>query len=301
MAVLKPKKRSARVSERGTVTFAPRLAELVERIAACQGGDAYFSRVELTAWPGELVQALQSLKLLMPATPATSLECPGCEEACMMPVEVEHSATPQDSRALIFCETRDDISRVEVPLRRLERLKSSGEWLAIALAKLLDMAHARPALLESKGWQLGSFQGNKHKSPLVLSFHLEPRLEIAGHTVRLVEVLGFRNGAMTLDRPALRRLVDNPSGGAAKAEETPEQRGAQICARLDELKAQGVKAYREQVAKEEGVTPGRITQIVKLHRQREAAKKEAAKQPADWRSGLGNRSAPIQTKPKRTQ
>lgn len=241
------------------------LTALVERIAACHGGDTYFTVAEVVAWPAEFTRALESSGLLAKASPAQSAECTGCEEACVMPVEVMPGPTEASTRALIFCDKRDDISRVAVPLYSLERRKSSGLLLAEALAKLLLMSPARPAQIDATRWQVGPFQGLKHKSPLVLALDLEPVLAIAGHTVKLVEVLTFKKGAVAIDLPALRKLVDNPSGVQAEVDESAQERADRIRKRLAELKAKGVKAPRQQVAAEEGVDDSRIGQILRKH------------------------------------
>ncbi|WP_428300068.1 hypothetical protein [Hydrogenophaga sp.] len=241
------------------------LTALVERIAACQGGDTYFTAAEVVAWPADLTQGIESLGLLTKASPAQSAECSGCEMACVMPVEVIPGVTEALTRALIFCDKRNDISRVEVPLHSLERRKSSGPMLAEALAKLLLMAPARPAQIDATRWRVGPFQGLKHKSPLVLALDREPILAIAGQTVKLVEVLAFKKGKVAIDLPALRKLVDHPSGGQSDAEKWGPERADRIRKRMVELKAEGVTAPRKQVAAEEGVDDSRIGQILRKY------------------------------------
>lgn len=236
------------------------LMALVERIAACQGGDTYFTATEVAGWPADFTRTLEPLSLLGNASPTQSVVCTGCEEACMMPVEVIHGTTP---RALIFCDKRGDIGRIEVPFGSMELRKSSGLLLAEALAKLLLMNPARPAQIDATRWQVGPIQGRKHKSPLILALDLEPVLAIAGHTVKLVEVLTFKKGAVAIDLLALRKLVDNPSGVQSEADESAQERADRIRKRLAELKAKGVKAPRQQVAGEEGVDDSRIGQILR--------------------------------------
>jgi hypothetical protein len=45
------------------------LIELVERIGACRGGDAYFSVAEVADWPADLGPAMQAARLLIAASP----------------------------------------------------------------------------------------------------------------------------------------------------------------------------------------------------------------------------------------
>jgi hypothetical protein len=238
------------------------LAALVERIAACRGGDTYFTAAEVTAWPADFTRAIESLGLLGNASPAQSVVCTGCEEACVMPVEVIPGTTP---RALIFCDKRDDIDRVEVPFSSMERRKSSGRMLAEILAKLLQMSTPRPAQLDATRWQVGQFQGIKHKSQLVLTLDHEPVLSIAGHTVRLVEVLAFKKGAVVIDLPAMRKMVDSPSGAQSQADESAQNRADRIRKRIAELKTQGERAPRKRVASEEGIDDSRIGQLLRKY------------------------------------
>lgn len=255
------------------------LVALVERIAACQGGDTYFTANEVASWPADFTRAIESIGLLGNASPAQSVVCTGCEEACVMPVVVIHGATP---RALIFCDKRDDIDRVEVPFGSMERRKSSGNMLAEVLAKLLQMSTSHLAQTDANytRWEVGQLQGTKRKSPLVLALDLEPVLAVAGHTVKLVEVLAFKKGAVAIDLPALRKLVDNPTGQPAEASETPEERAQRFRAVRDRLKVGGVKAFQKEAAKEVGVSVQRFKQVLAAH--------PNTKAPAQWYDALAS-------------
>lgn len=256
-----------------------RLVELVERVAACQGADAYFSETEVSAWPADLVAALRAMCLLTHASPANSIECPGCEEACVMPVHVIPATASLPSRALIGCDKRDDIGRVSVTIGSLARLKSSGPMLAEALAKLLFFDLARPTQIDAHRWQLGQFEGLTHKSPLVLSLDTAPMLAVAGHHIKLADVLRFKRDAVILDQPALRKLVDSPTRRSSEGDEKPEDKANRIRVRIKELKAQNVRAFQATVAKEEKVSVARIKQILAAHPENA---------PASWTTGLGS-------------
>ncbi len=256
-----PKPKQAPASDRLSGAANAELARLVERIAACGGADTYFTEVEVNGWPVELVQALRALPLLTPASPVTHTECNGCEQACFMPVEVIPGTTPAFDRAFIACDKRDDIARVVVPISALAQLKSSGQMLADALVKLLGMANARPTPIAGLGWQLGTFEGTKHRSPLVLSLDLVPKLSIAGRTIGLTDVLRFKSGRLSMDQAALRNLVDNPTGKASEVEEDAADRAQRIHKRINELKKSKVKPYLQRVAEEFGLSKSRIKQI----------------------------------------
>lgn len=251
------------------------LIELVERVAAQRGADTFFTADEMLGWPGEVARALEKVGLLTGASPASSLECPGCEEACHRPVHIVPGATAAASQALIACDLRDDIGRVEVPVAALARVKSSGQRLAEAMASLLGLVAARPVAIGGHAWQVGQFAGAKHKAALVLSLDGTPRLALAGHTLALGDVLGWVKGALTVDHAALRKLVDRPTGQAGEVAESGDERAQRIRERMAVLRSAGLKDFRARVATEEGLDPSRISQLLRQY-------PEAPKPAANW-------------------
>lgn len=242
------------------------LVELVHRIVACGGGDAYFTQDEIAGWPLDAVKAMEAVGLLAQASHANSTECDGCEEACTVPVHVIPENPPSPGRAFIVCDRRDDIGRVVVAIERLARRKSSGSLLAQALCKLVLPELASPVDLGGNRWKLGNFHGLKLKSPLELSLSFPPVLTIAGHTVELCDVISVRKSALVVDVPALRKLVDNPTGGTTATNETAQQRADRIRQRITVLEGEGKKrSARKLVAREEGIDPSRIGQILRKH------------------------------------
>lgn len=292
MAVMKRAKpaKSPDKPAHGGMAAMVRLIELVDRIAANQGADTYFSEAEVARWPADLVKALKALRLLTQASPADEVECPGCEEACTMPVHVIRGAGSLPDRAIVSCDKRDDIARVDIPLTSLGRMKSSGGMLAESLARVLFADLARPVVLDRLRWQLGQFTGLKHKSPLVLSLDRVACLVIAGHSVDLMDVMLFnRGGDVSLDQPALRKLVDSPTGLSAGTDEKPEEKAQRFRQRINELKASGVKAFLKTLATEENLSVSRIKQILAIHPEQQKC--------ADWTSPVtGAKTSPVSKK-----
>jgi hypothetical protein len=62
------------------------LLELLARLEASGGAAALLNEDELSHWPAEAVRELKSQRLLVKASPAASVVCPGCEQECAMPV-----------------------------------------------------------------------------------------------------------------------------------------------------------------------------------------------------------------------
>lgn len=234
--------------------------ELLDRVTALQGALARFSVDELRQWPREALEAMKAHKLITRARPASSVVCPGCEEECVMPVHTIPVASGGPA-PFIVCDRRDDISRVPVPVARIEQWQASGDSVAELLASLLGLQ--RPGMGSSTGgrWDIGVFRGKKHASHLVLLADDKLTLTLAGHSIAVSEVLTINGGGFKADARRLSRLVDQPVAGAGDIE-SAGQRRERIRNRVNKLKAQGVKAFLKTVAEEEGLSVSRIKQLI---------------------------------------
>jgi len=234
--------------------------ELLDRVAALQGAPALLSADELSQWPGEAVTAMKAQKLIIMARPAASLVCPGCEEACVMPVHT--ISTPAGELApFIVCNRRDDISRVPASVAHLEQWQTSGDSIAGLLADLLSLRRSNTGGSFAGRWEVGVFRGAKHTGHLVLLAGEKLTLTLSGHSIALAEVLALEGGGFKVDKRRLARLVDQPVAGAGDVE-SAEQRRQRLKRRMNELRTKGVKAFLKTVAKEEGISTSRIKQLI---------------------------------------
>ena len=245
------------------------LSELLARLAASRGAAVYVSDYELAGWPPDLVADLKSSHLLMRASPANSAVCPGCERECVMPVEV----LPDDgygAAAFIVCDKRSDINRVAVPIAALERWKATGELLADGLARrLLFESRSRSADVADR-WPIGMLEGKKHKDRLALhSGAAGLTLTVAGHTVALDEVLTIKRLAIWLDRAALLRLVDQPTGKVAAESESADDRRSRLLALVANERLRNPGKFLKTVADREGITVYALKQVI--YRKKKAA------------------------------
>jgi hypothetical protein len=128
--------------------MSPKVLNLILK-ALDANGEAVFGRKDLAAWPrADIKEALRS-GLLEKAAPANEVVCPGCEEACLEDVEFDYGVKPKDTRAFVVCGQRDDIGRVPVPLKTLDR------WAVNRMqAVKVDLAaNALPAVLQTPAEQ----------------------------------------------------------------------------------------------------------------------------------------------------
>lgn len=237
------------------------LTELLDRIAASHGTPVLIGADELADWPAEAVTALQTQGVITKARPAVSAVCPGCERECVMPVYTP-PGTGQATGAFIVCDKRSDINRVSVPLDRLEQWQVSGDSIAAMLAGLLGLHRSGQDDASSGRWEVGLLKGAKHSSHVVMRTGNGLTLELAGHSVSLAEVLALENGAFSVDKRALTRLVDQPVAGAGDVE-SAAQRRERLKKRVQALKAKGVRAFLKTVAEEEGISVSRLKQLLK--------------------------------------
>lgn len=121
------------------------LADLLRRFQL--GGESvlYIGYAEAQTRPSGFKQALETSGLLVPAPPAKSLVCDGCEEQCLMPVSTVPGGRP---RAYIVCETRDDVSRIPVVLESLTRWKLTSSGLIKLLSESLGGRQGQASLAE---------------------------------------------------------------------------------------------------------------------------------------------------------
>ncbi len=242
------------------------LAELLARLSASPGRVLAINADELPHWPSDAVAALKAHGVLRPGKPADTAVCPGCERACVMPVQQRQrvGVAAVSSAAFVVCDRRDDIGRVPLAPTYLERWRADAQTLGDALADLLGTGacHLVPGAIGA--YRLSIVAGAVDKAPLLLRFDEQGgmRLDVAGHAVEVASVLAIRAGKLVLDIRHLARCADGPAAGAALSAETPAQRTARLQARKAVLRQRGVKAFLPVLAEEEGVSVSMIKRIL---------------------------------------
>src|SRR5208283_6090466 len=134
------------------------LLELLERVGASRGAAALVSEEELTRWPAKAVRSLKSQKLLIKASPAVSVVCPGCEQECVMPVETPVAET-RAAASFVVCDKRDDINRVAVSAGRLRQWRASAASIADLITGLLGLRSPDAGAISSGRWEIGMLKG----------------------------------------------------------------------------------------------------------------------------------------------
>lgn len=242
-------------------TAAAALVELLARMAATHGGAVHLSSDELRRWPADAAHALRDARVLVPASPATSAVCPGCEQACVMPVEVI-AGPGEQTRAFIACDKREDIGRVPVALAVLERWRCSADTFADAVARGLAGGNAVRLAGDAAVWRLGVVMGRQGRAVAMMrAGDAGLVVELAGHRLDLATLLDVQGATLQVDREAFARCADNPVEGTG-AGESPEQRRERLKLRVAAVKGSGVRAFLKQVAAEEGISASRLKKVL---------------------------------------
>lgn len=114
--------------------------------------EAIFTADEVAQWPEGAVERFVSVGFLKETSYARSIECDGCEQACIEEVEFVGEC------AYVICHQRDDIGRVPVPLDRLYKWKVDMPVLAQKIAIELGIRSSIKEVESDRLWSLGSFQ-----------------------------------------------------------------------------------------------------------------------------------------------
>lgn len=260
------------------------LPTVLDRLAAAAGEVALFSERELAEWPAAALARLRAEGLLVKGPPADTVVCPGCEEDCTMPVEID--TTPSGTlRAFVVCDKHDDVARVAIARDLLEQWTCSPERVADVLARLLGIRRSGSDSA-ARRWDVGVLKGAKGSAHIVLVIENELRLTIAGRSLPVANVLELDDKGLTIERRALLRCVDNPVA-AAGDEPSAAQRRERLRKRRNELKAAGKRNFNQLLAEEEGISVSAIKQLL-----------QEKKQPETWLGGNLTTKRTVQKKPK---
>lgn len=115
----------------------------------------FVSADETVGWPAGGVELLVKWGMLSPGKPRYKLLCDGCEEQCIMPVEVVQKSKQGAERAFIACDKRDDIDIVPVDPRRLLQWRIDPAQIAVRLGKLMKIDETPQMVFQDRLWRLG--------------------------------------------------------------------------------------------------------------------------------------------------
>jgi len=128
-----------------------------------QKGAEILSAHDLESWPAKRVAALKKLGLLKRASPAKTIECPGCEESCLMPVHVYPGQDDRPARSFIACDKREDTSSIQIEPAALEQWRIDISRFAALLADSLGTRYVPDEIIPQQAFYLGSISVNRKR------------------------------------------------------------------------------------------------------------------------------------------
>jgi len=203
---------------------------------------------EVKLWPDGDLELMEKLGLLREIAPAKSVECDGCEEACIEDVIYIDGPKEGQVRAYVACHSREDVGRIEVPVERLKRWVVDPVKLAAVIKKLIGAEGKMEEAIGNRLWWLGDARLNNQKVGILLAFGVAwsdaakvfsraRRLEECaipivfvlseaisdfpmpanGKTLHLDRLLCVKDDRLKLDLEEIRRLVSKSRLRAKKA------------------------------------------------------------------------------------
>ena len=205
------------------------ILELLARVGANGGAAVLVSDAELSGWPAEAVRKLKAQKLLVKASPAASVVCPGCEQECVMPVYTLPAETCA-AASFVVCDKRDDINRVAVAAGRLRQWRCDAAAVCGFIAQSLGLRPNNQRANDAGLWEIGIAAGDKRHQMLCLKADGELVLIVGSTTLALAELVRYRESAFSIDNATIRQLVD--SATTADSRYTPSN-ARRVARKLD--------------------------------------------------------------------
>ncbi len=228
------------------------LGDLLDRLAAQQSAAVHVGNDELRGWPTKALAAMKAARILVKARHASSIVCPGCERECAKPVDVFPAEDGRPARAFIVCNEPEDLGRIPLEMRALERWQITGEILAGALNRLLGFAKSPQQDRTGKSWTLGLLKGKEHKGEVKLAVDDDVMLLIAGHSVLVADIITFDGDNLTADREELLKLVDKPVNALSYEASTTRREARMLNTKA--MHESWQKEYRSQKRKRQNMS-----------------------------------------------
>ena len=228
------------------------LLDLLERVGASRSGAPMVSDAELSRWPAEAVRQLKLQKLLVKASLAVGVVCPGCEQECTMPVHTVSSGTGK-AASFVVCDKRDDINRVEVKAEQLRQWRCGAETVGAFVAQSLGLRSESHRNADAGLWELGLVKGNKRSQMVCLRAGDALELVAGQNAIPLVDLVSFAAEGYSVDYETIRQLVDAATTGDPRYTPSADRREARK-RRTQTLYESWRKAYRAHKKRRPGMS-----------------------------------------------
>ncbi len=235
------------------MTLDDALKDIIQSLGSADGG-GIISWNDVQYWPKGALDIFLKAGLLKPTMSAQSVECPGCEDNCFMPVHALPAEHGRPARAFIACDRRDDIGRIKITQAQLQQCQITGMQAAIWIAGILGMK-GKPGKKKTKGViRLGVLRESIRQSPLEMDTTTPVSLMSSGHSLLLTDVIYSEGGQLQIDRDIILALVDREPSEAADSYNPSTARREANKLGTQEMYKSWNKAYRESKKERPGMS-----------------------------------------------
>jgi hypothetical protein len=218
------------------------LQELIQCLA--HDGDTLLPWDQVRRWPKGAVEIFQKAGWIVSAPLAKEVICPGCEDACYMPVaKVFKAANGMPARAYIACDQRPEMGTVKFQPARLQQWQLTQGQLARWIADTLTLRYSGKRLDGGSLLELGLVSGDKRAQMLCLHTAGELALVAGSNSIPLVDAIQLIDEGLALDADLVRQLVDSSATGDARYTPNTARREVRKL-ETDAMYEQWRKAYR---------------------------------------------------------
>lgn len=194
------------------MTLDDALQDIIQLLGSADGG-GIISWNETNRWPKGTLEIFQKAGLIKPTTSAQSVECPGCEDNCFMPVHVFPPEHGRPARAFVACDRRDDIGRVKISEEQLKQWQTTRKQFAKWLYETIGTRGILEENSKTGRIRLGALQEGGRAGDVVLAFGEKTELYVSGKPFPLTDVVCFNDGELEVDRDVIVAYLNpDPTG-----------------------------------------------------------------------------------------
>jgi hypothetical protein len=144
------------------------LLQILKRLEAADPDALLFRAEEVCRWPAELFAALLDSGLIKRASPTGVTECDGCEESCLMPVNVLPATGNRPAKFFISCDKLEDVGRVAVDPTSLRQFRIDSTEVARQLARLFGSERSAVEIFPDRVFHLANAALSRKRRALFL-------------------------------------------------------------------------------------------------------------------------------------
>jgi len=185
--------------------------ELLSRLAS-RDGLVLVNAQELSLWPKAAVLAMKAQQLIVKARPAVIAVCPGCEQECLMQIQIAVHANGSKA-SFVVCDKRSDINRVEIPPDQLVQWQCDVQAVCDFISSSLRINRSTSGKANDNLIPIGMFRGKKRSQ--MLSLRIDSKLDLVAdnNSNPLNDLVEFVDGRYAIDKRMILEMVDTAFSG----------------------------------------------------------------------------------------